>query len=232
MRVTAILTVYNTERYLAEALDSILSQTRPADEIIAVDDGSTDSTPAVLQRYASRVTLIRQQNGGPARALNVAVAAAKGDALAFLDADDVWLPEKLRIQISALSSDPTLEAVFGAIQQFVSPELDREATKTFSIPANPQTGISKTAMLIHRSAFMRVGLFNERSTVSDFVDWFSRATVLGLRYKVFPEVVTLRRHHLANLGRRKRADQHDEILQAIKRSLDLRRARSKSGTSS
>jgi glycosyltransferase involved in cell wall biosynthesis len=231
MRISAIMAAYNAGPYIAEALDSMLSQTRPADEIIVVDDGSTDETAEVLRRYAARVTVLSQQNSGPAHALNVGVSAAQGDAFAFLDADDLWVPEKLEIQVAALCSDPALEAVFGAIQQFVSPELDAATARTFAIPDAPQPGISKTAMLIHRCAFLRIGPFDERQTAADFVDWYARASGLGLRFRVLPQVVTWRRQHRDNLGRRRRADQHDELLQSLKRALDLRRANRKPGSS-
>src|SRR5437870_4423186 len=137
MQVSTLMTAYNAERYVAQALDSVLMQSRGSDEIIVVDDGSTDRTPEVLRSYVNQVRVIRQHNTGPARALNVAVAAAKGDALAFLDCDDLWMPEKLRLQCAALSANKELEAVFGFIAQFASPDLGPEAARQFIVPDNP-----------------------------------------------------------------------------------------------
>lgn len=217
------MAVYNAERYVAQALDSILAQTAPPDEIIAIDDGSSDGTPDVLRQFATRVRIIHQPNYGVSHALNVAITESTGDALAFLDCDDVWLPDKLKIQSAALSSEKELEAVFGFVQQFVSPDLNVEIAQKYIVPDAPQPGISKNSMLIHRRAFERIGRFNEQLATSDFVEWYARANVLGLRWRMLPELVALRRHHPNNAGRRLRSTQHDEILKALKHSLDLRR---------
>jgi glycosyltransferase involved in cell wall biosynthesis len=229
MHISTLLAVYNMERYVAQALDSVLAQTRRSDEIIIVDDGSTDRTPEVLQSYAHQVRVIRQTNTGPSRALNVALAAASGDAFAFLDCDDLWLPEKLHIQCGALLADKTLEAVFGAISHFASSDLDSETVRSYILPEGPQPGISKNTLLIRRTSFERIGRFEEEDRVTDFVDWYARANVLGLRWRMLPEVVALRRHHPGNTGRRLRSKQHNEILQALKRSLDMRRPKKRPG---
>jgi glycosyltransferase involved in cell wall biosynthesis len=221
MRISGIMAVYNTERYVALALDSMLAQTLPPHEIIVVDDGSTDGTPDVLRTYTPRVRVIRQPNCGPSRAFNVAIAAATGDAFAFLDADDLWVPEKLQIQCAALSDD--VEAVFGAVQQFASPDLDPEITRSYVVPTDPQPGITKTALLIRRSAFERIGPFFEEG---EFVDWYARASVLGLRSRMLSEVVTMRRHHPGNLGRRLRSKHDNDLPRILKRSLELRRGKS------
>jgi glycosyltransferase involved in cell wall biosynthesis len=223
MRISTVITVYNMERYIASAIESVLRQTRPSDEIIVVDDGSTDGTPDVLRGFATQVRVISQQNGGPASAVNAGIAASSGDTLAFLDGDDLWLPEKLWIQSAALSSEADLEAVFGFVQQFASPDVDRKAARNYMIPDGPQPGISKITLLIYRHALERVGRFDESLTASDFTDWYARANVLGLRSRMLDQVVSLRRQHSGNTGRRLRSKQHDEILQALKNSLDLRR---------
>lgn len=225
MRISTIIPAYNAGRYIAAALDSVLSQTRPPDEIIVVDDGSTDETAGVLQAYASQIRMMRQDHGGAARALNLALAAATGDTLAFLDADDLWLPEKLRVQAAALSADDKLEAVFGMVQQFASPDLDAEDVRRYAVPAEPQPGISKTALLIRRRAFDRIGHFGEEYGAADFVDWYARASVLGLVSRMLPDLVVMRRHHPGNMGRKLRAEQQSETLQILKRSLDMRRRR-------
>ncbi len=96
MKITTIVTVYNLEAFVADAIDSVLSQTRPSDEIIVVDDASTDRSPAIVARYGDRVRYIRQpQNGGALKNTLSGLREAQGDLVAFLDGDDVWIPTKL-----------------------------------------------------------------------------------------------------------------------------------------
>src|SRR5690349_5141074 len=100
--VTALMAAYNAESFVAQAIESALAQDWPEDrlEIVVVDDGSTDRTAEVVERYVAtgRVRLIRQANAGPCGAVNTALAAARGEWLALLDADDAWPPDKLRVQ--------------------------------------------------------------------------------------------------------------------------------------
>ena len=106
-----------------QAIESVLAQTLPADEVVVVDDGSSDSTPDVVGRYRSRVLYRRQPNLGPGAARNLGIRESKGELLAFLDSDDLWLPEKLRLQKAALDEDPGLDLVFSHMSQFRRPAL-------------------------------------------------------------------------------------------------------------
>jgi GT2 family glycosyltransferase len=91
------------------------------------------------------------------------------------------------------------------------------------VPDGPQPGISKNALLIRRDGFERIGRFDEHLMVADFVDWYARANVLSLRWRMLPQVVALRRHHPGNTGRQMRSQQLSETLHALKRSVDMRR---------
>jgi glycosyltransferase involved in cell wall biosynthesis len=116
--VSALVAVYNYEQYVAQAIESALTQEYPPEllDVVVVDDGSTDGTADVVNefvhRFPNRVRLIQQANGGAACAADRAIAEAKGDLLAFLDADDVWLPDKTRRQVTMLESRPELGLVF------------------------------------------------------------------------------------------------------------------------
>lgn len=100
--VSVIIPAFNAARFLAEAIDSVLAQDYPALDIIVVDDGSTDATRAIIDGYGERVRAISQPNGGCGAARNAGLRAARGQYVAFLDADDVWWPHKIRHQIDAL----------------------------------------------------------------------------------------------------------------------------------
>ena len=111
--VSVIVPTYNCGPFVAEALDSILSQDWQPLEVIAVDDGSTDDTLEVLRRYGDRIRLLQQPNGGPAAARNLAVRESRGEYLAFLDADDLWLPGHLRVLVSYLQAHPQTHVAYG-----------------------------------------------------------------------------------------------------------------------
>jgi glycosyltransferase involved in cell wall biosynthesis len=115
MRVTAAIVTYNRAPFLAGAIESVLAQTLAADELLVVDDGSTDDTPAVLEPYRDRVRVVRQENGGRSAARNTAVREARAPLLSFLDSDDRWAPDKLARQVPALEAEPALALVHGHV---------------------------------------------------------------------------------------------------------------------
>ncbi len=110
--ISVVVPSYNAGRWLAESLDSIFAQTIPPGEVVVVDDGSTDDTPAVLARYADRVRLVRSANQGLAAARNLGLALARGDWIAFHDADDLALPDRLAVLLAHLEANRGAEAVF------------------------------------------------------------------------------------------------------------------------
>lgn len=105
-RVSVVIPAYNCARFVADAIDSVLAQGRADVEVVVVDDGSTDDTAEVVTRYGDPVTLIRQPNAGAAVARNTGIRAARGRYVAFLDADDVWLPGKIEAQLTHLERHP------------------------------------------------------------------------------------------------------------------------------
>lgn len=113
--VSVVVATYNFERFLARALDSVFAQDYPPEalEVIVVDDGSTDGTPALMEAYAGRVRYIRKENGGHLSTFNRGIAEATGDFIALLDGDDEWLPHKLREQVGLLEAHPEMGLVHG-----------------------------------------------------------------------------------------------------------------------
>ena len=104
VRVSAIIPAYNADSFIREAVDSALGQTHTDVEVIVVDDSSTDDTASVLQSYGERIIVHRQPNGGVAAARNAGARLASGRWVAFLDADDVWLPTKIERQLAVAST--------------------------------------------------------------------------------------------------------------------------------
>jgi len=200
--VSCIVPVFNGERYLAEALDSILAQTYPNIEIIAVDDGSTDDTPHVLNRFEGKITRLTQSNAGPAGARNSGLHASKGDLIAFLDADDLWHPDKIRLQMQYLAERPELEVCFTLVRNFWAPELLHEKERL------EKEGLVKLihpfsvcSFLGRRSVFEKVGEFRTELVLGEDSDWFARMRDAGTANDVLPEKLVRRRLHEKNLTR-------------------------------
>jgi len=116
--VSVVIPAFNSAKYLPDALESVIDQNCRDVEIIVVDDGSTDDTRKILEEHPSRPTYLYQQNGGPSKARNLGIRASKAKYIAFLDADDIWLPHKLDYQLELIESDPRLGLVFSDVKFF------------------------------------------------------------------------------------------------------------------
>jgi glycosyltransferase involved in cell wall biosynthesis len=202
--MSVIVPMFNAERYIAEAIQSVFDQTHPPAEIIIVDDGSTDGSAVIAQSYAPRARYLSQANLGPAAARNLGIECATGDLLAFLDADDLWTPDKLARQVQVLKTDPAREAVLGRIENFISPELGEDERRSLAKAATQTGNFHIGALLIRRAAFLRVGCFDARWRHGEFIEWWARALRLNLIYTVLPDLVLRRRLHTDNLTRRER----------------------------
>src|SRR5262245_15244646 len=110
--VSVILPAHNGGRWLRESLDSVLGQTAPPDEVIVIDDGSRDRTPDLLRSYGDRITVRRQPQQGIGAARNAGIALARGELLAFIDQDDVWLPDKLARQLRHAGREPDAAVLY------------------------------------------------------------------------------------------------------------------------
>lgn len=221
--VSVIIPVYNGERYLRAAIESVLAQNVCPVEIIAVDDGSTDASQAVAREFMPMVQVITQSNRGASAARNSGVTLARGDFLAFLDADDLWLPDKLQRQLPVLCDDPAVTMVFGQVEQFYSPELSATATLPDLGERHTLNGLHVGAMLIRRTAFDQVGPFDPQWQVAHFIEWYNRAQRCGLKSFVLTDLVMRRRIHTSNLGIRAYTQARVEYVRLMKATLDQRR---------
>lgn len=210
MRVSVVIPVFNGKEFLGEAVQSVLSQTRPPDEVVIVNDGSTDDTPAIIDGFGSTVRRIDTRNVGAPAAFNVGLERATGDWIASIDADDLWTADKLRIQCAAAEQNVPL--IFGLAVNFHA-----DGRAEAAIP-----GYSRGTMLAERSMFERVGPLDPELRRGDFVDWIARARDLGERHVMLPVIFLRRRLHETNMGRRDRNLRSDYALVA-KRALDRRR---------
>jgi glycosyltransferase involved in cell wall biosynthesis len=219
--ISVIIPVYNGDKYLAEAIESVLAQNGFRLEVIVVDDGSTDNTAKVAEKFSSSTRYFYQENSGPGAARNKGIALAMGDFISFLDADDLWTPDKMKQQWMAFEADPYLDMAFGHIQQFYSPELTQTEKDRINIPIEIMPGHHAGTMLIKKKSFLSVGLFKKE--FGEFIDWYARAVELNLKSIMLPDVLVKRRIHRTNLGISQR-DQRSGYVHVLKAALDRRRA--------
>ncbi|HZI73395.1 MAG TPA: glycosyltransferase family A protein [Gemmatimonadales bacterium] len=223
--ISVVIPVHNGERYLAESIRSVLDQGHAALELLVIDNGSTDATADVVRTFSS-VRYFHLAEKGVSKALNYGLEQCRGAFLAFLDADDVWPPNRLAIQLDAFTRNPTVEMVFGYVEQFISPELEESAKSKLTIRDRLLPGRHRGCMLIRKESFWKVGRFEPSIEYGEFIDWYMRAEEQEIRELMLPNVLTLRRIHGGNLGftdRNKRV----EYARALKRGLDRRRRLSK-----
>ena len=187
--VSVIIPAYNAERYIAEAIDSVLGQTYSSREIIVVDDGSTDRTAEIVAGYAQTVRLIQQQNRGPAAARNTGIREAHGEFVSFLDADDIWTRENLELQIAFLRRHPDHVLSYGWVR-FFSDRPAGDLFETVPCPDKRPTGdvwanlIRDTiwatcAAVLRTSALSQVGVFDEALPIGEDYDLWLRLAAHG-----------------------------------------------------
>ena len=192
--VSAIVPLFNGRRFIREAIDSILAQELKPREIIVIDDGSTDDGPDLLESYPE-LRVIRQPNGGEAVARNRGIQKSEQPLIAFLDQDDLWLPQKLSLQFRVLQADASVELVFGQHRLFVEDD-----TRWFrqDLLGKDLTAELPGSLLVRRTVFERIGQFREDLRRGSDVDWICRAQDAGVKSQLVEEVLLFRRMHQAN----------------------------------
>jgi glycosyltransferase involved in cell wall biosynthesis len=208
MRISVIIPAYNAAAYIERALQSVLNQTRAAEEIIVINDGSTDATSEILKQYKGKIRIIEQVNAGVSAARNTGIRAASGDWIAFLDADDEWLPEKLTKQCQFHQAHPEIK---WSSANYYRCHCSKNHRRTEDLSNTPQ-GIAKDTfddylqafealakghtdtMFIQKETLLQTGLFYEpQKTIEDDDLWF-RLGYLNLRFGFIREPLAV--YHL------------------------------------
>ena len=185
--ISVIIPTYNREKMLVEAVQSVLEQSYRNFEIIVVDDGSTDNTKLSLKQYKDQLTLIHQCNRGPSAARNTGIKAAKGEFLAFLDSDDLWKPDKLKIQKDYIKKHPEIlicqtEEIWIRQGRRVNPMKKHKKYSGWIFDKMlPLCIVSPSAVMIHREIFTSVGLFDESLPACEDYDLWLR---IGLHHAI------------------------------------------------
>jgi glycosyltransferase involved in cell wall biosynthesis len=188
MSISVVIPTYNCGPYIGEAIDSVLGQSLPPDEIVVVDDGSTDDTPERVAAYAGRVRYIRQENARVSVARNRGIAETSGELIAFLDADDVWHPAKLERQLAVLRERPEIGALGTRLinwpQQRFVPAGELPPTEVINLPMERmliKNELTTSSVIVRRNLIERLGAFDPTLFgPEDYDMWIRIGLVAGL----------------------------------------------------
>jgi glycosyltransferase involved in cell wall biosynthesis len=214
--VSVIIPVYNGAKFLPAAVDSVLAQSYRNFEIVVVDDGSEDDTPAVAAELADKIRYFREPHRGVAATRNRGLEEAQGSLIAFLDVDDTWPVYKLERQAQRLAEDPSLDFVLGLLQR------TWHNSEGHLMGGPEELALNNGTALFRRETFEKMGRFDESQAFCEDLDWFMRAREIGLNFRIQRAVMLRYYRHDGNMTNQV-AVNNQAFIQALKKSLIRRR---------
>jgi len=192
--ISVIIPAYNASRFVSEAIESIFRQNYENMEVIVVNDGSTDNTLEVLDKFDDKINVISKENGGVSSARNMGIRAANGSIIGFLDSDDIWPDDHISLLIPHLGEDNKYDYIRGFLRKVSDLGTDIEKRGD-----NLDEGSYVGAYLYRRSVFDRVGIFDESMYAGEDGDFFNRLLESECDGKMIAEVTLLYRRHENNM---------------------------------
>jgi glycosyltransferase involved in cell wall biosynthesis len=226
--VSVVVIVKDGEAYLADALDSVFQSEVTPCEILVVDGGSRDRTVEIASGYRS-VTVLPQASRGIANAYNEGIARARGELVAFLSHDDLWLPGKLDVQVDYMARHPHLLYTVAMVEHFLDGGSEPPPSFRRHLLDGPQPGVIMETLVARRRVFDLVGEFDPHYSVSEDTDWFARARDDGIPMALLPQVLLRKRVHSRNATLANSAT-NKFLLRAMRGSIARKRAALASGS--
>lgn len=211
MRVSVIIPIYNTEKYLQECLNSVLNQTYPEIEIIAVNDGSTDNSLEILKKYSNKIKIISKKNGGTASALNAGINIASGEWIKPFDADNVLLPEAVEELVSEakkikdktstilISNYYNINSKGETIDEVIWPNYNEVDPFDLNVILLDHKFGSSSSSLIHKSTIAKYGMFDETVGFEDYELWLRYCFLCNCRFHLVQKTLVKRRIHQSQI---------------------------------
>lgn len=222
--VSVVLIVRNGERYLAEAIKSVLAQDYQPIEILVVDGQSTDRTAEIAQSFSS-VRYLYQHDLGIANAYNLGIDTAQGEFIAFFSHDDLWVTHKLKVQVNYLLNHPDVAYTIGKVKFFWDSEYTLPSSLNPEPFAQDEPNRILEVLLARKTLFERIGKFNPEIAFSNDVDWWSRVEDAGIVGGIIPEVLLHKRVHPNSTILSNQETVKQELWSILKQSIDRKRSR-------
>jgi glycosyltransferase involved in cell wall biosynthesis len=192
--ISVIIPVFNCEKYIKYAIESVLNQNYPNIEVIVVNDGSTDNTLAVIEQFKDRIRIISQENRGQASARNTGIQQANGSIIGFIDADDLWTGDHIECMLPHLTEDSQFDIVRGHVQHIRADDNEiKEISEKLFIPESAGAGLYMAGV------FVKIGLFDETMRQGEDTDWFIRFGSSSCKEKRIAETTLFYRRHDNNM---------------------------------
>lgn len=221
-RVSVVIPCFNAAPYVGEAIESVLSQVRRDDEVIVIDDGSTDDSAQVVAGFGKRIRYQRQDNQGISAARNSGLALATGAFIGFLDADDLWSERSLSVRLRCLTANPDIHCAFGWVVPFISPDVPPDVRDTIGDIGETQPGRMAGSLLLRHAVIAQVGRFDSEFRIGETMDWVARIDAAGFRSHDVGEIVLHRRVHGANTVIKQR-NMRSDYLRVLRAAIARRR---------
>jgi glycosyltransferase involved in cell wall biosynthesis len=203
--VSVVLPVRDGASFLRDALDSLAGQTHRPIELLIVDGASTDGSREIAAAFPTppdmTLHIIDQTTrGGISEAWSMGMAAARGDLLAFIGADDLWLPGKLAAQIALLAERPDADMAITGLRYQAEPGYAGSGAPNTRLLGRDHVGMTFETLLVRRAVYERLGALDGRYGMSADSDWLARAKDAGFALVAVPDVLVIKRLHGGNLS--------------------------------
>lgn len=220
--VSVIIPVYNGQPFLSDAIASVVEQDYRPLEVIVIDDGSTDSTAQIAQRFPE-VRYFYQSNQGHGSAKNTGIEKSRGEFLAFLDADDWWTPNKVSIQVGFLQAHSQVGYVLSHMKMILEPGVQIPSWVRPEFLHQPVRAYIPSSFMVRRAILNQVGVFDPGYTAGNDSDWFLRAQDVGIQRTLLPDVLLFRRIHEKNDSSLRTKVLREDLLRLIRASVHRKR---------
>ena len=229
--ISVVMPVLNFAHYVVEALESVLAQTYPPLEVIVIDDASTDGTSEIVSGFTRRGVqhILRTDQRGLFSAFNLGVERARGELIAFISADDLWLPDKLALQAALMAANPQFGYAITYCVYFTDPDYPPPPERLREAHSQVRRGQLLEATLARKTLFEQYGGFSEHYSVSADVEWFARMEARHVPMGIVEQVLMRKRLHADNTSMRDPTLTQAELLRILRDAAHERTRRDPDG---